>query len=131
MFHESSFFSHALARFSFSKLLLLVQVLVVASVGRAAPIVVYEQTPESPFIAGTSQFFPSVGSFGFHYWDNFTLTNTESISTVAWLGSYFDLLDSTNNPASPNASGFGVEFFSDSSNAPGSLLGGATFALLD
>lgn len=104
-------------------------VLIPIATARAVPVDVYDQAPELPFVAASSQFFPVVSMFGFNVFDNFTLGSTETVSSVKWLGSYFNILEPLNNPASPNAVGFGIDFFTSSSGAPGALLSSTTLTL--
>lgn len=96
----------------------------------SATSIVYEQAPlalanQSPF---TSQFFPACNCFGFNVFDNFILAGDASITRVGWSGIYFDSLDLTNNPPTPNALGFGIDFFTDNAGLPGTQIYSATFA---
>jgi hypothetical protein len=104
-------------------------VLLLGGIAEADGVVVYDQPAESPFNTRASQFFPSTGSFGFTVFDNFTLTATAAIGEVGWQGSYVDTINLANNPATPNSTGFGIEFFADNAGVPGALLAGDTYGL--
>ena len=109
--------------------LIVVTAAICETVANAAPIVVYDQPPQTPFDTRASQFFPSINTFGFNVFDNFNLAQGTPITGVRWQGSYVDTINLSNNPATPNSLGFGVEFYADNAGVPGALLSGSQYAL--
>src|SRR5690606_24632371 len=105
-------------------------VAICSTAASAAPIVVvYDQLPQTPFDTRTSQFFPSINTFGFNVFDNFNYSLGASITGVRWQGAYVDVAQPDNNPANPNSLGFGVEFFADNGGVPGVLLSSSQYSI--
>jgi hypothetical protein len=59
---------------------------------------------------------------GFQTFDNFTLNQTSTITTVKWQGFYFDFEDPTKNPVSPSTISWDISFSEDNSGLPGAVL---------
>jgi len=85
--------------------------------GWAGEVQVYSQSSNNNG-GNTSQNDATQGNFATSY-DNFTLTSATGINQVTWVGSY--------NNTQGSISGFTVDFWSNSGNAPGSLL--ATYSI--
>ena len=85
--------------------------------GWAGEVQVYSQSSNNDG-GNTSQNDATQGNFATSY-DNFTLTSATGINQVTWVGSY--------NNTQGSISGFTVDFWSNSGNAPGSLL--ATYSI--
>lgn len=89
----------------------------------AQAAVLYNQTWDGAASMSASQNDTTGGNGNFAtVFDNFTLGSTSTITSVAFTGGYF-------NPASPGTiTAFTLNFYSDSGNAPGTLLQSATIA---
>ncbi|MBS0262123.1 MAG: PEP-CTERM sorting domain-containing protein [Planctomycetes bacterium] len=80
---------------------------------RAGADVIYRQTTDLSFVAGTQNDTSAFGNYATAY-DNFQLPFRTEITGVDWTGSYF-------NPASPaTITAFTVTFWSNASGQPGS-----------
>ena len=64
-------------------------------------------------------------------YDNFTLTSTNSVTSVQWTGNYLDSATASNNPASPDTPTFRITFYSDNGGSPSQALSTATLSLAD
>lgn len=104
----------------FSRALLCVAMLAIsagiAAVPASATSIIYFQNPDFNGAYSSQNDTNGFGNFATAY-DNFTLGATYNISTVEWIGSYF-------NPSiQAPITGFTVNFYADSGGAPGALLG--------
>ncbi len=113
---------------SISIRLLVVALLLIVPTIALADQIIYEQPPVSPAVLpSTSQYFPDVAYFGYNVFDDFALTVDASIADVHWRGHYFNLLADPAEVPATNATGFGIEFFSDNAGNPGTRLAGYSF----
>ncbi len=98
--------------------------------GRAFATIIYDQPAASPVVSvRASQFITPPGAFNFQTFDNFTLNANTSVVDVHWQGAYFNaLIPPASTPAAPNATGFGVNFYSDNAGLPGGLLASYSFS---
>ena len=108
--------------------LLVAAVALLAAVPALASPIVYQHTaPAVMNSARASQDQPG-GGIEFQVWDSFVLAGDTLIDGVDWQGSYLNTIAADPTLAPPaNATGFVVQFYSDSVGAPGSLLASQTF----
>jgi hypothetical protein len=94
----------------------------------ASPIVYQHTAPAMLNSVRASQDQQPFGDVDFQVWDSFVLAGDTLIDGVDWQGSYLNTI--AQNPALPppaNATGFVVQFYSDSLGAPGTLRASQTF----
>jgi hypothetical protein len=107
-------------KFNFRRLLAFASVavlmMVVSAPSWAAQVQVYGQNPDYlALYASQNDTGGGFGNFATAY-DNFTLGSTIALTSVEWVGGYF-------NPQSPGAiSAWTVSFYGDSAGQPGSLI---------
>ena len=98
------------------------------SVPALADPILYNQPPQSPVVSTRASQHQGANLYAFQTFDSFSLLQDSSITGVTWQGSYFNFSNTDPGFAPPkNSSAFTLEFYGDSSGAPGLLLGSQTF----